>query len=310
MKNLAKIIFIVLLLLFIPALAMADTIYLTDGSVIVGDIINITNDTIMVKTDMGILEINKSNIEKIIFEIVPDSDEEREKIKNELEKMKDEGDSNIDIVFKKDGEEVAEEETEEEAEEEEEETEEEAEEEEETEEDNENNDYEWENEDENNNYNNENNNNNEHYWNNEGKKNTFNVFNGAGGGSEVGMYSGTNFFGLLEGSRGYADLFEFLRIGGFSYSSYILGDPTYRKDRFGGPTIGLFTNYNKSTFSVSLDIGFGTGFYTTPRIDWEYALLPFMRLGLYGGYLYEYIGNTGFIFFGVGVKFGIFPENF
>ncbi len=100
-KNVFKVLF-VLILVLIPILGLADTIYLLDGSVIIGEILEITDDTVTIKTKMGVLEIDKENIERIEFEELPeeeiDEDEKlREEIKESLKDMVDE--ENIVIII-------------------------------------------------------------------------------------------------------------------------------------------------------------------------------------------------------------------
>jgi hypothetical protein len=100
-KNVFKVL-LVLILVLIPILGLADTIYLLDGSVIIGEILEITDDTVTIKTKMGILEIDKENIERIEFEELPeeeiDDDEKlREEIKESLKDMVDE--ENIVIII-------------------------------------------------------------------------------------------------------------------------------------------------------------------------------------------------------------------
>jgi hypothetical protein len=62
-----KIIIIFLFFVFIPAIVMADIIYLVDGSSIEGEIIEVSNDSITIKTENGIFEISKNKILKIEF---------------------------------------------------------------------------------------------------------------------------------------------------------------------------------------------------------------------------------------------------
>ncbi len=102
LKNIIKI-FIVLVLVLIPVLVFADTIYLIDGSVIKGEIIEITDDTVTIETKMGTLIVDKENIQKIEFDDLPeeeeiDPDEKlREEIRESLKDMVDE--ENIVIII-------------------------------------------------------------------------------------------------------------------------------------------------------------------------------------------------------------------
>lgn len=108
MKKLAKTIIIILILLIIPLTAIADTIYLKDGTVIKGDILNITETTVVIKTDEGILEIDKNDIVRIEFdpkEVEEESEEEsdeetREDIEEILEELLEDEENTIIIIIK------------------------------------------------------------------------------------------------------------------------------------------------------------------------------------------------------------------
>ncbi len=101
MKNLLKIL-IILVLLFIPIIAFADTLYLNDGSTIEGKIINVTDHNVTIENDLGTLIINKENIQKIEFSESPEEETEedklREKIKDKLKGLFDDEDILIIII--------------------------------------------------------------------------------------------------------------------------------------------------------------------------------------------------------------------
>ncbi len=102
MKNLLKILIIILVLLFVPIIALADTLYLNDGSTIEGKIINVTDHNVTIENDLGTLIINKENIQKIEFSESPEEkteeDELREKIKEKLKGLFDDEDIVIIII--------------------------------------------------------------------------------------------------------------------------------------------------------------------------------------------------------------------
>ena len=59
---------VVFLLVVFSSVVFGETIYLRDGSVVTGDIIKTTADSIVVKTDYGDLTISKDKIERIEYE--------------------------------------------------------------------------------------------------------------------------------------------------------------------------------------------------------------------------------------------------
>jgi hypothetical protein len=83
-------------------MAMADIIYLTDGSIIKGDIIEINEDNIVIVTKAGELTIDKADIERIEFEFEEEEKDEyaemRERIKEELEKLGKENTEDVIVV--------------------------------------------------------------------------------------------------------------------------------------------------------------------------------------------------------------------
>jgi hypothetical protein len=106
-KKKIKLLFIVMLLLLIPILSQADTIYLNDGSVIIGEIIEISETLVIIKTTNGILEINKDDITKIEFEPVVDNSTEpqddeidRDEVIDELEDLIKDDSNTIIIIIK------------------------------------------------------------------------------------------------------------------------------------------------------------------------------------------------------------------
>lgn len=102
-KYRAKIIILaVFLILLLPALALSDIIYLEDGSVIKGEIISVTEETIIIKTDMGVLEIDKDKITKIEFEDKTGNEEAklRKEIKDALKGIIEDDDIVIIIIKK------------------------------------------------------------------------------------------------------------------------------------------------------------------------------------------------------------------
>ncbi len=93
---------IVLLIILIPVTAMADIIYLIDGSIIKGDIIEINEDNIIIDTKAGELTIDKADIERIEFEFEEEEKDEytemRERIKEELEKLGKDNTEDVIVV--------------------------------------------------------------------------------------------------------------------------------------------------------------------------------------------------------------------
>ncbi len=92
-KQLVTLIIIVFLLLLLPVVFLyADTLYLKDGSVIEGKIINVTEHNVTIENNLGTLIINKDNIEKIEFTEVEEEKTEEEKLREEIkEKLKELG---------------------------------------------------------------------------------------------------------------------------------------------------------------------------------------------------------------------------
>jgi hypothetical protein len=338
MLKISKILLLIALLVFMfPVILMAaDTVYLKDGSVIKGEIISITETTVVIKTNMGIIEIDKNTIEKIEFDAKTskpekednNEDESREQVIEDLQDILEEDENTIIIIIDKSDEKDDEEEVEEIIYDEEEDVVEVIDEEEEiievideneNEEENmdmdenededfnweEDNNYNWEDDDEEYDYGN-------HY-------NWFTYFfNGAGGGPEYLML-GLPEMNFLSGGRGYVDILTFLRIGGFGYSnSYIFDNYYYEPNNlyygFGGVTFGVFHNIGSVNFAAELDIGFGSDvFVLIPRTSIAIKLYPWMRLGIYVGYVVDllnfqedYYGLQNMTF-GLNVIFGWFP---
>ncbi len=100
-----KTLIIIFFILLIPSIAFADTIFLKDGSVIKGDIIEVKEASVIIRTNVGIFEIYKSNIERIEFEFKQPQEESkdndiytqiREKVKEALENLQ--GDENTPVI--------------------------------------------------------------------------------------------------------------------------------------------------------------------------------------------------------------------
>ncbi len=102
MKKILLPLIIILFMVLIPVFAIADTVYLLDGSIIVGDIIEINEDNIVIVTKAGELTIDKDDIVRIEFEIEEEENDEyaemRERIKEELEKLGKEDSEDVVVV--------------------------------------------------------------------------------------------------------------------------------------------------------------------------------------------------------------------